>query len=73
MSSPDSASPSTTTSAWRGDTPLTSFLRTESGSAAILLVAAIAAIVWANVATESYASFWHTEVVAAVGRRGARP
>src|SRR5581483_1505630 len=34
--------------------PLRAFLRTESGSAAVLLVAAVAALVWANVDAASY-------------------
>ena len=31
------------------ETPLREFLRTETGSAAVLLVAAVAAVVWVNV------------------------
>lgn len=43
-------------------TPLHSFLRTESGGAALLLAAAALAMVWANLAPDSYASFWGTEI-----------
>ena len=38
-----------------------SFLRTESGSAVMLLGAALVALVWANV-SGSYEIFWHTEI-----------
>ena len=37
------------------------FLRTESGSAVLLLTAALLALVWANLAT-GYEDFWHTEL-----------
>ncbi len=52
----------TTTWSWSADIPLRRFLRTESGSAALLLGATILALLWANLATASYESFWHTEV-----------
>jgi Na+/H+ antiporter NhaA len=42
------------------ETPLRSFLRTETGSAAILLAASIAALVWINADTSSYARVWHS-------------
>src|ERR1700730_14288722 len=35
-------------------------MRTETGSAAILLGAAVAALVWVNVDAPSYDSVWHT-------------
>ena len=41
-------------------TPFRDFHRTESGSAGVLLAAAIAALVWANVGQSSYDSLWHT-------------
>jgi hypothetical protein len=46
----------TGTTAWARNlpTPLRSFLRTETGSAAVLLAAAAAALVWANVDPHSY-------------------
>ena len=37
-------------------TPLRAFLRTETGSAAVLLAAAVAALVWVNVDASSYDS-----------------
>src|SRR5438876_1948443 len=42
------------------ETPLREFLRTETGSAAVLLAAALAALVWVNVDASSYDSVWHT-------------
>ena len=52
---------------WRHETPLSRFLRTESGSAAILLAATVAAVVWANVAGSSYETVWGTELAVRVG------
>jgi Na+/H+ antiporter NhaA len=43
-------------------TPLRSFLRTETGGAAVLLAAAAAALVWANVGASSYKSLWSTQL-----------
>ena len=51
------------------EAPLRDFLRTETGSAAVLLVGAVAALVWANVGS-SYESVWHTAVSATVGGGG---
>ena len=39
-------------------TPLREFLRTETGGAAVLLAAAVAALVWVNVHASSYESVW---------------
>ncbi|MDQ1604323.1 MAG: hypothetical protein QOE01_2168 [Actinomycetota bacterium] len=39
--------------------PLRAFLRTESGSAGVLLAAAVAALVWANIDLASYETIWH--------------
>src|SRR5207244_2908690 len=39
-------------------TPLREFLRTETGGAAVLLGATIAALVWVNVDASSYRSIW---------------
>ncbi|WP_037683535.1 Na+/H+ antiporter NhaA [Streptomyces cellulosae] len=50
--------------------PLLSFLRTETGSAAILLVAALAALAWANIAPGSYETLWGTELSVRVGSGG---
>ena len=40
--------------------PLRDFLRTESGSAVVLLGAVVAALVWVNVDASSYHSVWTT-------------
>ena len=39
------------------------FLRTETGSAAILLLGAIAALVWVNIDASSYERVWNTDAV----------
>jgi Na+/H+ antiporter NhaA len=52
------------------ETPLRSFLRTETGSAAILLFATVAALVWVNVDASSYERVWHTVVSVRVGGSG---
>ncbi|MGH3404708.1 MAG: Na+/H+ antiporter NhaA [Streptosporangiaceae bacterium] len=46
--------------AWarRLETPLRSFLRTETGSAAVLLAMTVAALVWANADAASYERVW---------------
>src|SRR5262249_57342076 len=48
-------------------TPLRQFLRTETGSAVVLLGATIAALVWANVDAGSYDSLWGTQVSLRLG------
>jgi Na+/H+ antiporter NhaA len=55
---------------WRRETPLSRFLLTESGSAALLLAATVAALVWANVASASYHAVWRTELSIHVGGSG---
>jgi hypothetical protein len=37
--------------------PLEQFLRMEAGSASLLMAAALAALVWSNLAAESYRDF----------------
>jgi Na+/H+ antiporter NhaA len=57
-------------SSWRDRTPwsrertapLRAFLLTESGSAGLLLAAAVAALVWANVDLAGYESVWHAQL-----------
>src|SRR6266480_244734 len=51
-------------------TPLREFLRTETGSAAVLLAAAVAALVWVNVDTHSYESLWTTTLSIRLDGRG---
>src|SRR5437868_7361161 len=52
------------------ETPLRGFLRTETGSAAFLLAAAIAALVWVNVDASSYESVWRTRLSVRIGDSG---
>ncbi|HKV68015.1 MAG TPA: Na+/H+ antiporter NhaA [Gaiellales bacterium] len=47
--------------------PLRDFLTTETGSAAILLAATVAALVWVNADAGSYGSVWESELVIRVG------
>ncbi len=56
--------------AWRGrlKTPLRQFLRTQTGSAAVLLAATVAALIWANVAPGSYQQVWATQLSVQLGR-----
>ncbi|MGC4862327.1 Na+/H+ antiporter NhaA [Micromonospora sp. DT41] len=47
---------------WEGrfNAPLRAFLHTETGGARVVVVAALAALVWANLHTSSYESLWST-------------
>src|SRR5919204_3576058 len=51
-------------------TPLRAFLRTETGGAAVLLVAAAAALVWVNADAGSYTSVWSTRLSIDIGGAG---
>ncbi|MGP3925702.1 Na+/H+ antiporter NhaA [Streptomyces sp. 8N616] len=51
-------------------TPLRDFLRTETGSAAVLLAAAITALTWANLGPSAYESFWQTHLSVRIGTAG---
>ncbi len=51
------------------ETPLRRFLRTETGSAAVLLAATLAALAWANIDSSGYAATWHTVLVIRSGTR----
>jgi Na+/H+ antiporter NhaA len=55
--------------AWarRLKTPLRRFLATQTGSAAVLLGATIAALAWANLGPASYESVWHTPLSIRLG------
>ncbi len=57
---------------WRRDrsAPLREFLRTESGSAMVLVAGIAAAIIWANVSDTSYEAFWHAQLSIGVGPFG---
>ncbi len=50
--------------------PLRDFLATETGSASVLLAAALAALAWANLDLSSYNSVWHTQLTIRVGDSG---
>lgn len=47
--------------------PLRAFLRTESGSAGVLLAAVVAALVWANADPGGYERLWHTTFAIRLG------
>ena len=63
------AAPLTGRTAWARnlETPLRQFLRTETGSAVVLLAATLAALAWANADVGSYTSVWHTRLEIRVG------
>src|SRR5438105_7818920 len=52
------------------ETPLRDFLRTETGSAAVLLAATLVALVWVNVDAGSYESVWRTRLSIRLGGSG---
>ncbi len=52
------------------EAPLRNFLRTETGSAAILLGAAIAALAWVNIDQSSYERVWHAVLSIRIGDSG---
>jgi Na+/H+ antiporter NhaA len=55
--------------AWaRNLTPLRQFLRTETGSAAVLLAATVAALAWVNIDARSYQRVWGTDLSFHLGR-----
>jgi Na+/H+ antiporter NhaA len=74
VSSPDGAraGPFSGRTAWARSiqTPLRDFLNTETGGAAVLLAAAVAALVWVNVHASSYDSFWGTTLSIELGGHG---
>jgi Na+/H+ antiporter NhaA len=57
------------TTAWARNvqTPLRDFLRTETGSAAVLLAATIVAIGWVNIDAASYSATWHATLSIRLG------
>jgi Na+/H+ antiporter NhaA len=76
MTEPPQATPTqssaSTSTAWTtsGKTPLRQFLRTETGSATILVTATLAALIWSNVASGSYEAFWSSVLTASVAGHG---
>ena len=53
-------------------TPLREYLRTETGGAVVLVAAAVAALLWANVDASSYEDLWETELSITMGDEGIR-
>ena len=51
----------------RAADPLTEFLHDEAAGGVALMVAAVAALVWANAWSDSYASFWDRELTVGAG------
>ena len=72
MSDPSTRSAFSGRTAWARSLqqPLRDFLATETGSAVVLLAAALAAIAWANVDLSSYESVWRTPLSIRVGDSG---
>ena len=60
------------TTAWARPlkTPLREYVRTETGGAALLLAAAVAALVWVNVDASSYEEVWETSLSIGIGGEG---
>jgi Na+/H+ antiporter NhaA len=67
-----SAAPFSGRTAWTRNlqTPLRAFLRTETGSAAVLLAGVVAALVWANADPSSYERVWTTTLSIRIGGAG---
>jgi Na+/H+ antiporter NhaA len=66
------AAPLTGRTAWARnlEAPLRDFLRTETGSAAILLGATIIALAWVNIDSSSYERVWQTVLSIRIGGSG---
>jgi Na+/H+ antiporter NhaA len=64
-----SSAPFSGRTAWTRNlqTPLRSFLQTETGSAMVLLAAVVAALIWANVDPASYERVWSTTLAIRIG------
>jgi Na+/H+ antiporter NhaA len=54
--------------AWVRDTPLRSFIRTETGSAMLLLAMTVIALGWAAISPSSYQRVWSTELSVSLGQ-----
>src|ERR671914_2814841 len=69
---PSRESPFSGRTAWARSlrTPLQQFLHTETGGAAVLLGAALAALVWVNVHASSYEELWETTLSIDLGSLG---
>jgi len=69
-SRPVATAPDHTAWARHLETPLRRFLATQTGSAAVLLGATIAALAWANISPASYETVWHTPLSIRLGGSG---
>ncbi|HUL26390.1 MAG TPA: Na+/H+ antiporter NhaA [Streptosporangiaceae bacterium] len=69
-SRPAATAPDHTAWARHLETPLRRFLATQTGSAAVLLGATVAALVWANMSPASYEAVWHTQLSIHLGGAG---
>ncbi|HEX6450412.1 MAG TPA: Na+/H+ antiporter NhaA [Trebonia sp.] len=69
---PDTGTEAVATTVWQRGlrTPLRQFLHTETGSAAILTLGAIAALIWANVSFTEYEHLWNMPLTASIDGRG---
>ena len=72
MSETTAATPYTGRTAWARNlqSPLRSFLNTETGSSTVVLAAVAAALLWANVDAASYERVWNTELSLRLGGWG---
>jgi Na+/H+ antiporter NhaA len=52
------------------EAPVRDFLRTQTGSASVLLGATVAALIWANVSASTYDSVWRTMLTIRIGGSG---
>jgi Na+/H+ antiporter NhaA len=70
MTQPEQAAATADRTIWRRhlQTPLRQFLRTETGSAAVLLAATVGALIWTNVDTASFDTLWQTQISLRLGR-----
>jgi len=72
VSETTAATPYTGRTAWARNlqSPLRSFLNTETGSSTVVLAAVAAALLWANVDAASYERVWNTELSLRLGGWG---
>ena len=68
-STEDTAGPFAQKTAWvrRMETPLRSFIGTETGSASVLAAGTVLALIWANISLSSYERFWATRLSVVAG------
>ena len=72
MSATAAATPYAGRTAWARNltAPVRDFLSTETGSAAVVAAATVAALVWANVSLHTYQSLWGTKLAIRLGHVG---